>query len=124
MRIKQHATAILAAAALCGCQAIGADTERPARIIDPDDASRAALQAAVNEALGREVRLAANALTDNSLLVIEISPPQSVEKPSPTGRDMTKPLRFQLVKSGSDCVLVNMQDDSRQVLADTRCKAE
>ena len=124
MRIKQHATAMLAAAALCGCQAIGADTERPARIIDADDASRAALQAAVNDALGREVRLAGNALTDSSLLVIEISPPQSVDKPSSTGRDMTKPLRFQLVKSGGDCVLVNMQDDSRQVLADTLCEAE
>lgn len=124
MCIKQHVTTFLAAAAMCGCQAIGADTERPARIVDADDASRAALQAAVNEALGREVRLADNALTDSSLLVIEISPPQSLDKPVPTGRDMTKPLRFQLVKSGGDCVLVNMQDDSRQLLADTRCEAE
>jgi hypothetical protein len=124
MCIRQRVAVILAAAALCGCQAIGADTERPARIVDADDASRAALQAAVNEALGREVRLANNALTDSSLLVIEISPPQSLDKPLPTGRDMTKPLRFQLLKSGSDCVLVNMQDDSRQVLADTRCEPE
>jgi len=124
MCIRQRVAVILAAAALSGCQAIGADTGRPARIVDADDASRAALQAAVNEALGREVRLANNALTDSSLLVIEISPPQSLDKPLPTGRDMTKPLRFQLLKSGSDCVLVNMQDDSRQVLADTRCEPE
>ena len=124
MCTKQLVTVFLAAAALCGCQAIGADAERPARIIDADDASRAALQAAMNDALGREVRLADNALTDSSLLVIEISPPQGLDKPVPTGRDMTKPLRFQLVKSGGDCVLVNMQDDSRRVLADTHCEAE
>lgn len=124
MCTRQHVTIILAAAVLSGCQATGAETERPARIVDPDAASRAALQAAVNDALGREVRLADSALTDSSLLVIEISPPQRLDKPVPTGRDMTKPLRFRLVKSGNDCVLINMQDESRQVLAETRCEAE
>ena len=115
---------ILAAALLCGCQTMAADEEGPARIIDADEASRAALQAALRDALGRDVLLADTALTDSSRLIIEVSPPRTMENPAPAGLELRDPLQFQLVKSGDDCILVNMQDDSRRVLADTRCMAE
>lgn len=124
MNSKRKLMALLATIGLCGCQTIVADIERPARIVDADAASRAALQAAVNDAFGRDVRLADTALTDSSELLIEISPPGTMQNPVPVGLDLGKPFRFQLVKSGDDCVLVNRQDDSRQVLANTRCEPE
>ena len=117
-------TVISAATALCGCQTMAADEERPARIIDADEASRAALQAALKDSLGGDVLLAETALTDSSRLIIEVSPPRTMENPAPAGLELREPLRFQLVKSGDDCILVNMQDDSRRVLANTRCEAE
>ena len=124
MNANRCIAVILAAALLCGCQTMAADKERPARIIDADDASRAALQAALRDALGRDVLLAESALTDSSRLIIEVSPPRTMENPAPAGLELRDPLQFQLVKSGDDCILVNLQDDSRRVLADTRCEAE
>ena len=124
MNAKRNLATVAAAVALCGCQTLVADEERPARIVDADDASRAALQAAVNEAFGREVMLADTALTDSSQLVIEITPPSTIENPVPVGLDLSKPFRFQLVKSGDDCILVSLQDESRRALANTRCEAE
>jgi hypothetical protein len=59
---------------LAGCQTIASADDVPARITNPTDASRAALQQAVNDALHTEVLLADNALTDSSILIIERSP--------------------------------------------------
>ena len=124
MNAYRRLLVILAAAVLCGCQTLAADEERPARIVDADEASRAALQAALKDALGRDVLLADTALTDSSRLIIEVSPPRTMENPAPAGLELRDPLQFRLVKSGDDCILVNMQDDSRRVLADTRCEVE
>ena len=116
----------MVAAGLAGsaCQTVAADYDRPARIVDPDAASRAALQAAVNEALGTEVMLAESALTDSSLLTIENWPAGSMSNRVPQGRVLDMPIRFQLVKNGDDCFLIKQQDGARYLLADTECEAE
>ena len=124
MNTRNRLAVIAAAAALGGCQTMAADEERPARVVDADEASRAALQAALKDALGRDVLLADTAFTDSSRLVIEVSPPATMENPVPAGLELRDPLQFRLVKSGDDCILVSLQDDSRRVLADTRCEAE
>ena len=120
-------TAILGIAtwlALAGCQTVDAGDERPARIVNPDADSRAALQAAVNEALGTDVMLADDALTESSMLTIERWPAGTMDNPVLQGRILEKPIRFQLVRSGDDCVLVRQGDGGRYLLAETECEAE
>ena len=75
---------------LTGCQTVNADYDQPARIVNPDADSRAALQATVNEALGREVMLADDALTGSSMLVIERWLPGTMEDPVPQGRNASR----------------------------------
>ena len=109
---------------LSGCQTFDVDDDRPARIVDPDTESRAALQAAVNEALGTEVMLADDALTESSLLAIERWPAGTMDNPVPQGRILERPIQFRLVINGSDCTLVDQRDGSRRVLLNTTCKAD
>ena len=109
---------------LSGCQTVDADLDRPARIVNADADSRAALQTVVNEALGTEVMLADTALTDSSLLTIERWPAGTMDNPVPQGRILEKPIQFQLVRNGDDCVLVKKSDGSRYLLSDTNCEAE
>ena len=109
---------------LSGCQTVDADYDRPARIVNPDADSRAALQAALNEALGIEVMLADDALTDSSLLLIERWLPGTMDDPVPQGRILEKPIQFQLVKDGGDCSLVRKSDGARYLLSNTDCETE
>lgn len=109
---------------LTGCQTVNTDLDRPARIVNTDTDSRAALQAAVNEALGTEVMLADDALTDTSLLTIERWPAGTMENPVPQGRILEKPIQFRLVINASDCILIDQRNESRHVLQDTECAAE
>jgi len=109
---------------LTGCQTVDTDLDRPARIVNADADSRAALQAAVNEALGNDVLLAEDALTDSSLLTIERWPAGTMENPVPQGRILEKPIQFRLVINDSDCILIDQRNESRHVLEDTECAAE
>jgi len=109
---------------LAACQTVDADLDRPARIVNADADSRAALQAVVNEALGRGVMLADNALTNTSLLAIERWPTGTIDNPVPEGRKLDKPIQFRLVINGSDCILIDQRNESRHVLKDTECAAE
>lgn len=116
-------TILAAAILLVGCKTTAVNEEYPARIIDPDDASRAALQAAVNAAMHTEVLLAADALTETSTLVIERRSADTIGNSAAQGRIMDTPLQLQLVSNGTDCILVDPRDDSRQVLGNTSCVA-
>ena len=109
---------------LSGCQTVDTNNDRPARIVNPDAGSRAALQAAVNEALGRQVMLADTALTESSLLLIERWPTGTMDNPVPQGRILEKPIQFRLVINNSDCVLIDQRDNARYVLENTSCEAE
>ena len=115
---------MLALLAVTGCQTVSNDYDRSARIVNPDDRSRAALQAAVNSALGTNVILSDSALTDSSVLTIENMPPPTMENPMPRGRVMKLPIQFRLVVNGPDCVLVNQQDRSRYLVPNTSCEPE
>lgn len=104
---------------------MNAEADVPALVTEPDDASRAALQAAVAASFGGlDVLLAADALTTSSVLLIERSPRGSLKNNQAMGRVLEQPMRFQLVKNGTECVLIDLRDDSRHVLADTNCVPE
>ena len=109
---------------LSGCQTVDADNDRPARIVDPDAESRAALQKAVDEAFGRKVMLADDALTETSLLTIERWPAGTIDNPVPQGRILERPIQFQLVRNDGDCYLVKKSDGSRYLLRGARCEVE
>lgn len=109
---------------LSGCQTLADSADVPARITDPNAASRAALQNAVNDALQTEVLLAADALTSSSILVIARKPPRSLQSQPATGRDMDPPIRLQLVVTDSDCILIDTRDETRRLLENTTCVAE
>jgi len=109
---------------LAGCQTFLGNNGKPARIINPDDASRAELQVVVNSAFGTNVTLADNALTNSSLLTIERNPRSTMENPNPVGRNMEMPFQLRLYSNGTDCVLVDQRDQTQHVLANTECEIE
>ena len=109
---------------LAACAANTETYDQPARIVDPDSASRAGLQTALIEALGVPVTVSDMALTDNSLLVIENQPPVTMENPVPAGRVMELPMQFRLVRNGDNCILINQQDRKRYAVANTTCEPE
>jgi hypothetical protein len=115
---------IAALIVLAGCQTIASADDVPARITNPSDASRAALQQAVNDALHTDVMLANNALTDSSILIIERSPPRTMQGLPATGRNMDPPIQFKLVVNDSDCILIDTRDETRHLLENTACIAE
>lgn len=118
-------TLLLSLVAVTGaCKNVAPTTDQAAVIVNPDAASRAALQAAVNTALQTEVALADDALSTSSLLVIERRIPTTVDGSPAGGRTMQPPIQFQLVLNGSDCVLIDQRNDARTVLANTECAAE
>lgn len=120
----RHLTAATIALAALGCQTVGGDYDKPARIVDNNDASRAVLQETVNAVFGTHVTLADDALTDASVLTIERSPRPTMENPNPLGRNMEMPIQLRLVINGTDCILIDQRDRSRHILANTSCEAE
>ena len=122
-------TLVLAATlsmSLHGCRKKTVPTaqEQPARIVETDAASRAALQNAVHAALHTQVTLADDALTKTSVLIIERNPPRSLRGHPAQGRIMEAPIQFRLVRHGEDCVLIDQRDSARYPLENTRCEAE
>jgi len=113
----------VAAFGIAGCQTVAMGDDRPARITDPTDNSRAALQQTVNAALNTNVTLADDALTASSLLIVERVMPKSIEGSPAQGRTMETPFQFRLVINGDDCILIALHDESRHVLQDTSCIA-
>ncbi|MGH8168098.1 MAG: hypothetical protein ACREQ1_12725 [Woeseiaceae bacterium] len=110
---------------LGACNMNAVHEDRPARIVDPDDRSRAELQQVVSGALnGADVMLADDALTESSVLIIERQKSGSLDNPPLSGRDLGKPERFHLVTSGTACALIHEKDSARYALHETECIAE
>jgi hypothetical protein len=109
---------------IAGCQTIDPEHEVRARIIDPDDASRAALQETVNKIMGSNVSISRNALTTSSYLTIENRPQPTMENPVPMGRDYQRPVTLRLVLDENECVLVDERNSARYLLRNTTCIAD
>ena len=122
--MKSFSGLLATAITLVACQTVATEHDKPARIIDSDESSRAALQQTVNAALHTEVVLADDALTNSSQLFVERVVPTTMEGSPAGGRTMEKPFEFQLVIYGDDCVLIDQRDSTRYVLQDTSCIAE
>ena len=117
MRYSNALAAIGAMVLLSACQVAAVRADAPARIINPTAESRAELLRAVSDALdGRPVTIADDALVKDSSLIIE---PKLL-----TGRDLRRPEHFELLLSGSRCVLVHQGTRARIPLKETTCVAE
>jgi hypothetical protein len=118
-------TCLIGAAGLisAACSGQAPDKEVPAVLIAPSAEARAELAAAVSTALSSApVTLAADALTDSSLLTIEQQPLRG--NPAATGRQLGTAERFRLVTDGEQCTLVHETGGGRYVLAASTCVAE
>ena len=116
--------ALMCALAMTGCKTIGSGEDLPARVTNPTIESRAALQQAVNDAMNMNVLIADDALTDSSLLILERSPPRSMQNLPATGRNMDSAIQLRLVINGNDCILVDTRDAARYLLENTTCVKE
>ena len=93
-----------------------------ARIVNPTPQSRAALAQAVRDALdGVPVMLADDALTRESTLILERPAHRDPEGRRAQGRELGRPEKFTLFKSGGDCVLVHERTGRRLPLVATEC---
>jgi hypothetical protein len=122
--VKRHGVVPVLLLSLTACHTMAMTDDLPARISPATEASRADLQDAVNRALGTEVLLAADALTTESVLTIERNVPGGIDRQPAQGRNMDAPIQFRLVLHADDCILIDGRDESRYVLANTRCVAE
>ena len=104
---------------------MSANPDMPALIVQPDAASRTALQTTLSTVFGGyEVKLSDDALTRSSLLVLETGASKTIANPPLTGRVLSRPYQFRLIKNGDDCILVDLRDDTRHALANTTCMPE
>jgi hypothetical protein len=104
-------------AMLSACNALPESPAVPAVIVDADDNSRAQLQQAVAKMLNNAtVMLANDALTRNSLLIIE--------RKQLLGREISEPEQFRLWLDGNLCLLEHQGTGEQQPLLGTRCRPE
>jgi hypothetical protein len=106
------------------CKTAPTEQDKAARIVDPDDASRAALQRVVDDALHTNVNLASDALTKSSILIIHGKSIRDSNGIPIDGRRHVPPIQFRLVTNRERCILIDQRDQSRHELENTRCKPE
>ena len=107
---------------LVPCRTVPNRQDAPAVVVEPNAESRAEIAGAVSASLnGAPVRLADDALTHDSLLVVERARHRDPSGVLIQGRELGKPQRFRLVKNGPDCVLIHEESGKRFKLAGTAC---
>jgi hypothetical protein len=109
--------------AFAACRALPAVPERPAVISPATAASRADLERAVSLAFGgAPVRLADDALTHDSLLLLGRAQARDARGLPLNGRELEHPQHFRLFKRNSQCVLLHVETDKSSVLVHTQCQ--
>ena len=104
------------------CRTPEETTAIPALITNPGAETRQELERTISAALnGVQITIAEDALTKNSVLVIERGLQRGINRPPELGRDMGRPYRFQLFIAGSQCILVNMENGQQWQLTTVEC---
>lgn len=108
---------------LAACATPAAQPERPAVIVNPTE-SRTELLDVLRQALnGRPLTIADDALTQDSLLIIERARPSGPGGRLLDGRELEMPERFRLVTNTSTCTLIHERTRRSWMLRTARCKA-
>lgn len=109
--------------ALPACGSGPALRMRPALITQPTAASRADLERAVSQAFaGNAVRLAPDALTHDSLLIVGRAQARDARGLPLNGRELGHPQHFRLLRRGSQCLLLHVETGKSSVLRHTGCQ--
>jgi len=123
-RALAGALALLTLAGLTACRAWPAEPPVPALITQATAASREDLELAVSQALGgAPVRLADDALTRESLLIIGRTAAHALNGVPLNGRELGRPQHFRLIQRGSRCLLLHLESGRARLLPHTRCRA-
>jgi len=105
-----------------GCETPNAAEPEPAVLTNLNAESRAELNRVVSEALnGTPVRLAADALTHESVLIVDRVRPRDTDGLPLDGRALGKPEHFRLVKQASHCILIQERTTRRWILKSAQC---
>lgn len=122
-RLKETALLILMLAGVPACRTWPAEPDAPAVITHPTAASRADLELAVSQSLGgAPVRLADDALTRESLLLVGRAQARDTGGLPLNGRELERPQHFRLVRRGSRCVLLHLETGKLHALPHTTCQ--
>jgi hypothetical protein len=124
MRLRGASSAVRTAAVvvLCACGTVSAQEQQPAILTTPSVQSIAELNRIVSDALhGMPVRLADDALTHDSVLIVERIQPRDAAGLPLNGRELGKPEHFHLVKRGSQCILIHERTRKRWILSAATC---
>lgn len=114
---------VLALAGLPAFAARSRAADAPAVIVRPTAASRADLARAVSRALGgTPVRLADDALTHDSSLIVGHAQPRDARGLPMNGRELGRPQHFRLLRRGSHCTLLHLETGRSRVLRHTVCR--
>ena len=113
---------VLACAAQGGSTEAAAQVDQPALLLAPSPQTHHELERAVSEALnGASVRIADDALTSDSYLIITRAPWRDAAGQLLIGRITERPERFDLVKRGAACILIQERTTRRWLLHAVRC---
>ena len=116
------AAGVVGVLASTACAQRSVQPEVPAVLTSPTDQSRAELRRVVSEAMnGVPVTLADDALTADGTLTVERAARRDTKDMNLGGRETGRPEHFQLVKSGSRCVLVHAATGRRWHMASATC---
>ncbi|WP_444924242.1 hypothetical protein ACJJH9_02960 [Microbulbifer sp. DLAB2-AF] len=102
----------------CGAQQSSKELQQPALLAEAGPESHSEVQRVVSKALGgMEITLSPNVFLESSQLVFDKTPRQM----GLIGRDMGRPIKFELFLQGERCWLVRLPDGPRWLL-ETPCK--
>jgi hypothetical protein len=119
-----RALLVVALATLPACRGWPAQPGVAAVISPPTAASRADLERAVSQAFGgAPVRIADDALTRDSLLMVGRAQARDVRGLPLNGRELGHPQHFRLLRRGRRCVLLHVETGRSRVLKHTTCRA-
>lgn len=121
MNFSRGGLLVAAVLAPTACGTLSAQ-EQPAVIAAPNADTRAELARVVSAAFdGQPVTLADDALTRESVLVLERRTPPGPQGRAATGRTLEAPERLNLVLRGERCLLVRARDGREWELEEARC---
>ena len=107
---------------VAGCHPRLAPPDEPAVLTSQTAQSHAELVRLVSAAMnGAPVTIAENALTADSMLIVERAQHHGAKDMNLSGRETGRPEHFRLVKSGSRCVLVHQDTGRRWTLESATC---
>lgn len=119
-----RAAALGSAVILAACASM-AEEETSAVLTQPSSGTRAEIVEIVSTALNvPTVTIAADALTRDSLLVIERTPAHDAGGRRLQGRELAKPEQFQLLRSQNKCLLLHVRTGVRYDLTGNVCKGQ